>query len=67
MQGTMGYSPDKDGYLISKIPNKSFSGYHILAYYYVSWAIAIPEMLSEIKLPYDDEYKLAKQLYNKNE
>jgi len=25
MQGTMGYSPDKDGYLISKIPNKSFT------------------------------------------
>lgn len=27
MQGSMGYDPNKDGYQISKIPNKSFSGY----------------------------------------
>lgn len=67
MQGTLGYAPDKQGYQISKIPNKSFSGYHILTYYYVSWALAIPEMVSQIQLPYDNEYKLAQKLYKKNE
>lgn len=59
MQGTQGYRPDKDDYRLSSIKGKTFSGYHILAYYYVSWALAIPEMLSQLQLPYDDEYKLA--------
>jgi hypothetical protein len=59
MQGTQGFSPEKNNYRISKIKNKTFSGYHILAYYYVSWAIAIPEMLSELQLPFDEEYKIA--------
>jgi Tfp pilus assembly protein PilF len=59
MQGTQGYRPDKDDYKISSIKGKTFSGYHILAYYYVSWALAIPEMLSQLQLPYDDEFKLA--------
>lgn len=59
MQGTQGYSPEVKNYKLGSIPNKSFSGYHILAYYYVSWAIAIPEMLSQLQLPYEDEYKMA--------
>jgi hypothetical protein len=66
MQGTQGYSPDKEGYIISSISGKSFSGYHILAYYYVSWALAIPEMLPKLQLPYDDEYKLALTMYKSN-
>ncbi len=59
MQGTQGYRPDKNDYRISSIKGKTFSGYHILAYYYVSWALAISEMLSQLNLPYDDEYQLA--------
>ncbi|HRH57274.1 MAG TPA: hypothetical protein PLS10_06455, partial [Chitinophagales bacterium] len=43
MQGTQGYRPDKDNYRINSIKDKTFSGYHILAYYYVSWSLAIPE------------------------
>lgn len=66
MQGTQGYRPDKDDYRISSIKGKTFSGYHILAYYYVSWALAIPEMLSQLQLPYDDEYKLALTMHNPN-
>jgi len=66
MQGTQGYRPDKDDYRISSIKGKTFSGYHILAYYYVSWALAIPEMLSQLQLPYDDEYKLALTMYKPN-
>jgi tetratricopeptide (TPR) repeat protein len=63
MQGTQGYRPDQKDYRISSIPGKVFSGYHILAYYYVSWMLAIPEMVSQIHLPYDDEYKLASSMH----
>ncbi|AOW11405.1 hypothetical protein EM308_14060 [Flavobacterium gilvum] len=64
MQGTQGYDPNIKDYKLSSIANKSFSGYQILAYYYVSWAIAIPEMLSQLQLPFDKEYKLASTMYN---
>ena len=50
-------------YRLGSIPEKVFSGYHILAYYYISWTLAIPEMVSQLQLPYDDEYKLALTLY----
>ena len=63
MQGTQGYSPDKKDYRINSIPNKLFSGYQILAYYYVSWALAIPEMLSQLQMPYEKEYVLASNMY----
>lgn len=63
MQGTQGYSPEKNNYYINSIPNKTFSGYHILAYYYISWALAIPEMLAKLQLPYDEEYKLAMTMF----
>lgn len=55
MLGTQGINPAKgNNYKLSNIPNKDFSGFHLSAYYYVSWAIAIPEMLSETNLPYDN-------------
>jgi hypothetical protein len=57
---------NKEDYKISSIKGKTFSGYHILAYYYVSWALAIPEMLSQLQLPYDDEYKLALTMHKPN-
>lgn len=62
-QGTQGYNPDKKDYKISAIKGKTFSGYHILAYYYVSWSLAVPVSLSELKLPYEEEYKLAKSMH----
>lgn len=58
-QGTQGYRPDKKDYKINSIPGKIFSGYQILAYYYVSWSLAIPEMVARLQLPYEEEYKLA--------
>ncbi len=58
-QGTQGYRPDKKDYKINSIPGKTFSGYQILAYYYVSWSLAIPEMIERLQLPYAEEYKLA--------
>ena len=66
MQGTQGYNPDKKDYRVPSITGKVFSGYHILAYYYVSWALAIPEMLSQLQLPFDEEYKVAKTMHKKN-
>jgi Tfp pilus assembly protein PilF len=62
MLGRQGFDPKKDGYRISTIKGKTFSGYHILAYYYVSWALAIPEMLGKLQLPYDGEYEAAKEM-----
>jgi hypothetical protein len=58
MQGAQGYNPDLK-YKLNKIPNKTFTGYQILAFYYVSWAIAIPEMLDKLQLPFDKEYEVA--------
>ena len=66
MQGTQGYRPDKDDYRINSIKGKTFSGYHILAYYYVSWSLAIPEMVSQLNLPYEAEYKMALTMHKPN-
>jgi len=60
--GMSGIDPKKDGYHIPSIEGSSFSGYKTLAYYYVSWAIAIPEMLSQLQMPFDKEYDLAKKM-----
>jgi len=59
--GTQGIDPNKDNYSIPSIDGSSFSGYKTLAYYYVSWANAIPEMLSQLQLPFTKEYDLAKK------
>jgi hypothetical protein len=59
MQGTQGFDPNQKNYIIGSIANKRFSGYHILAYYYVSWMLAIPEMVSQLQLPFEEEYKVA--------
>jgi len=63
MAGTQGFNPDKENYSIPSIEGKTFSGYHILAYYYVSFKLAIPELLKELQLPFDEEYKLARLMY----
>lgn len=65
MLGAKGFNTDKKDYTISSIPEKVFSGYQILAYYYVSWKIAVPEMLSQLQLPFNDEYKIAYEMYKK--
>jgi tetratricopeptide (TPR) repeat protein len=63
MQGTQGYHVDQDGYIVPSIRGKTFSGYHILAYYYVSWMLTLPEMVPQLNLPYDEEFKLAKTIF----
>lgn len=57
--GTQGIDPNKKNYSIPSIKNSNFSGYKTLAYYYVSWAIGVPEMLNQLQLPFDQEYELA--------
>ena len=52
--------------LTMTIKDKTFSGYHILAYYYVSWSLAIPEMVSQLNLPYEAEYKMALTMHKPN-
>ena len=61
--GINGISPAGSGYKVSLIGDKEFTGYQLLAYYYVSWAMAIPHLLSEIALPYEKEYTTAQTFY----
>ena len=58
-----GIDPKKQGYRLNKIPNKKFSGYNLLAHYYVSWALAIPELLKELQMPFEKEYEFAKSIF----
>ena len=64
MLGMNGISPDKkSGYKVPSI-DKDMGGYQMLAYYYVSWAIAIPEMLPQLRLgAFDAAYQQAKNLW----
>jgi hypothetical protein len=32
----------------------------------VSWALALPEMVSQLNLPYEAEYKMALTMHNSN-
>ena len=65
MKGAQGYNPHKQ-YTVDAVPNKTFTGYQILAYYYVSFALALPDVLMELQLPYHEEYLLAKGMKNGN-
>jgi hypothetical protein len=62
MLGTMGIDPNKKEYIISSIANKRFSGNQVLAYYYVSWAIAMPEQVQHLGLDFKKEYAMALKL-----
>lgn len=62
MKGMYGIQPEKKDYTLPAIPGKTFTGYNLLAYYYVSWAMAEPSKLRELQLPFDKEYAVAKQL-----
>ena len=63
MVGVKGINP-KGKYSIKSIPDKEFGGYEFLAYYYVSWARAIPEKLNHLGLPFSKAYDSALQMYN---
>ena len=63
MVGVTGIDPKKK-YSIKSIPDKEFGGYQLLAYYYVSWARAIPDKLEHLGLPFSKAYESALQMYN---
>lgn len=66
MVGTQGIDPAiGNNYKLTNIPKKEFSGYHLLAYYYVSWSQAIPSMVEKLNLPYAKEYAMAKTMFQK--
>jgi tetratricopeptide (TPR) repeat protein len=62
MIGQQGIDTETKNYIVGSIPNKRFSGYQLLAYYYVSWKLAIPEHVSELGLDYCNEFGLAKKM-----
>jgi tetratricopeptide (TPR) repeat protein len=62
--GMAGIDVNKSNYEVPSL-DKTMSGYQTLAYYYTSWAIAIPDMLSQLQLPFDKEYGLAKKMASK--
>lgn len=63
MVGVTGIHPEKK-YSINSIPDKEFGGYQLLAYYYVSWARAIPDKIEQLGLPFSKAYESALQMYN---
>lgn len=64
MIGAGGISPEKrSGYRVPSIPDKDFGGYQLLAYYYVSFALAAPEVLPSLQLPFDSAWKAAQQMW----
>jgi hypothetical protein len=59
MQGIHGYKTDGTEYKLAHVPKKSFTGYQILAWYYVSWSLAMPDKVASLQLPFDREYEVA--------
>ncbi|RTY92035.1 hypothetical protein EKM01_05280 [Flavobacterium sp. RSP46] len=60
--GAQGIDIETKNYIVGSIPNKRFSGYQLLAFYYVSWSLAIPEHLGELRLDYVKEFDLATKM-----
>ncbi len=46
----------------ANVPGKKFSGSHLPTWCYVSWAMAIPEMVASLQIPFGKEYDIAKGL-----
>lgn len=46
----------------SLINNKRFSGNQVLAFHYVSWALAIPEQIHNLGIDYNKEFEIAKKI-----
>ena len=62
--GVTGINPNKkNGYRVPSFGDEDFGGYRLLAFYYVSFAREIPEMLPKLGLPFSEAYKLALQMY----
>ncbi len=64
--GTSGIDPsDSNKKLhIASIPNKTFTGLHLLAFMYVAWQSIDPSQ--DLHLDFENEYKMAKSMFSKN-
>ena len=63
LMGSQGIRGDNNkSYNLQNIPNRDFTGIQLLAYYYVSFALAFPDLLTQLQLPYGLEYEVATQL-----
>ena len=60
--GITGINPNNH-YKLDSVKDKDFSGYMLLAWYYVSWARSHPELLPKLNLPFAKAYELALTLY----
>jgi Tfp pilus assembly protein PilF len=62
MLGTQGIDPNKKDYIISSIDNKRFTGNQVLAFYYISWALVMPEQVQHLGLDFGKEFEIAKKI-----
>jgi len=63
MFGTNGISPNREYEKpLKNLPEESFTGNRLLAWYYVSWKRAFPDKLHLVGLPFDSAYELAMTL-----
>ena len=63
MMGTTGIRPDEKHYQVGSISGSDFSGYQLLAYYYVSWKLFNPELHKTLALPFDTAWEQALALW----
>jgi hypothetical protein len=64
LKSLSGISPDVKNYTVNSLKGRFFTGYNLLAYFYVSTAIAKPDFLSRLQIPYEQEYEIALNFYN---
>ncbi len=62
MLGTEGIRPGRDDYKLNAFPGKIFSGYQMLAWYYVSFKLALPDLVDQLGLNYEKEFEMANNL-----
>jgi hypothetical protein len=61
MVGANGIGPEKSGYTVKRLPGLSFTGNRLLAWYYVSFALSLPDILPKLGLPFATEWAWAKE------
>jgi hypothetical protein len=49
-------------YIIPSIKGKRFSGNQVLAFFYSSWALSMPEKVGLLGLPFEKEFEMAKNI-----
>jgi hypothetical protein len=64
--GRFGINPEKEEtYNLSSIPGRTFTGWQLLAYMYVSWSVFEPGMEKELQLDFSNEYEVAQTIARK--